>query len=83
MSNKKNKNKNYISNPSADSVDGQPENCTEMVNRYGRCNVQLTADTENKYPAIAQGLSEEAKQNIKNEENDWLDKNIKRADKKD
>lgn len=81
MSNKEKK-KNYISNPCADDVDGQPENCIEMVNRYGRCNVQLTSATENEYPAIAQGLSEKAKQNIKNERDDWLTENNKQTDKR-
>ncbi len=30
----------------------------DMVNRYGTYEIQYTADTENQYPAIAQGFNE-------------------------
>jgi len=39
-------------------VDDQPESADEMVNKYGTYNIQPTADTENEFPAIAQGLGE-------------------------
>lgn len=42
----------------------QPENVSELVNKYGTYEIQPTADTENFYPAIAQGLSERNK-NVK------------------
>ena len=28
----------------------------DIINKYGRCNVQATADTSNLFPMIAQGL---------------------------
>ena len=42
--------------PAADPVIGVPPDCLGMVNKYGTYNVQDTADTENDFPAIAQGL---------------------------
>ena len=38
---------------------GMPETAFEMVNRYGTYEIQATADTENMYPAIAQGFNKE------------------------
>lgn len=35
-----------------------PESCEEMLNFYGTYNIQPTADTENDFPAIAQGTPE-------------------------
>ncbi len=35
---------------------GNPEDAEDMVNQYGTYNIQPTADTENEFPAIAQGL---------------------------
>ena len=32
-----------------------PETSTDLINNYGTYNIQPTADTENMYPAIAQG----------------------------
>ena len=40
---------------------GQPEDCFDLVNQYGTYNIQRTADTENFFPAIAQGLARDAK----------------------
>lgn len=37
------------------------EDSFDMVNKYGRCNVQPTNDTDNTFPAIAQGLAEKHK----------------------
>ena len=42
--------------PFADPVFGQPESCADLVNKYGTYNIQKTADTDNAYPAIAQGM---------------------------
>ena len=50
------------------SVQGNPLTAHEMVNNYGTYNIQPTADTENEYPAIAQGISEKtAKERIRDE----------------
>lgn len=38
-----------------------PETAFDMVNRYGTYNIQSTADTDNQYPAIAQGYNPEIK----------------------
>ena len=35
---------------------GQPDDCYDLINRYGTYNIQPTADTENVFPMIAQGL---------------------------
>lgn len=32
-----------------------PETCEEMLNTFGTYNIQPTANTENEFPAIAQG----------------------------
>ena len=42
--------------PSAASVTDEPEDVFDMVNKYGTYNIQKTADTDNAYPAIAQGM---------------------------
>ena len=34
------------------------ETAFELVNKYGTYEIQPTADTENQYPAIAQGFNE-------------------------
>lgn len=40
---------------------GQPNDCADLVNKYGTYNIQPTADTENLFPMIAPGLPEEWK----------------------
>ena len=37
----------------------------DMVNKYGRCNVQPTNNTDNTFPAIAQGLAKRHKRGEK------------------
>lgn len=41
----------------------------DMVNRYGTYNIQPTADTENLFPTIAQGLPRPKKQKKKKAKN--------------
>lgn len=53
---KKEKGLPYVINPMAQGFSGQPDDCFELINRYGTYNIQPTADTDNPYPAIAQGL---------------------------
>ncbi len=65
----------YSQTPSCDSVFGQPESCYDMVNKYGTYNIQPTADTSNEYPAIAQGLSKEVKEQKRKERDEWISKN--------
>ena len=40
---------------SAENVTRCPETVEEMINAYGTYNIQPTSDTENDFPAIAQG----------------------------
>ena len=42
-------------------IGGSPEDCKQMVNKYGTYNIQPTADADNLYPAIAQGLADKTK----------------------
>ena len=52
------KRKKKISNMSyVHTSDGQPDTAYDMVNFYGTYEIQKTADTENTYPAIAQGFN--------------------------
>ena len=39
-----------------------PETCEEMINTYGTYEIQATANTENDFPAIAQGTPEYMKE---------------------
>ncbi len=55
MKNKKNKFYRNIDEP----VFGQPETCDELLHKYGTYNIQPTADNENEFPQISQGLPKE------------------------
>lgn len=57
----------------ADPVVGQPETCDELLHKYGTYEIQPTAEADNEFPEIAQGLAKKEKQ--KN-----IDKTGKRAD---
>ena len=46
----------YDPTPMNHEFPGQPDDCFDMVNQYGTYNIQKTADTDNAYPAIAQGM---------------------------
>ena len=50
----------YDPAPMTRAFPGQPEDCLDLVNQYGTYNIQRTADTENFFPAIAQGLPKDA-----------------------
>ena len=65
---------------------GEPENVTELLNKYGTYEVQDTADTDNEFPAIAQGLPENKRDaeidktnlnkfDVENLEKHWREKN--------
>lgn len=55
MKRKKRKFTGQVPDISSEPTGGMPETAFEMVNRYGTYEIQATADTENMYPAIAQG----------------------------
>ena len=64
---KKNTDKNtaypVTRNPSVLNETGSPETAAELLNKFGTYEIQPTADTENEFPAIAQGLPDEKKRN--------------------
>ena len=53
---KKDKGIPYVANATSQPFFGQPDDCFELINRYGTYNIQPTADTRNPFPSIAQGL---------------------------
>ena len=40
---------------------GWPDSEDDVINKYGTYEIQETADTDNRYPLIAQGMPEKAK----------------------
>lgn len=48
---------------SANAVHGQPVDVDDMLNKYGTYQIQPTADSENAFPKIAQGLPKKEKKN--------------------
>ena len=42
---------------SSTAIIGEPETVFDMINKYGTYEIQPTADTDNKFPTIAQGFS--------------------------
>ena len=64
MKNKKAKADSYNRENSVLNPPGLPETAFDMVNRYGTYEIQATSDTDNQYPAIAQGFN---KKIIKND----------------
>ena len=44
-----------------EAIHGNPETAHEMVNQYGTYEIQPTSDTDNEYPAIAQGFNKRNK----------------------
>lgn len=51
-----------------DGIFGQPEKTSELINKYGTYNIQPTNDSDNEYPAIAQGISEKSLKERKRDE---------------
>ena len=53
------KNKKKMSNMTdINTTNGNPDTAFDMVNCYGTYEIQPTANTNNTYPAIAQGFNE-------------------------
>ena len=42
-----------------------PETCEELLNTFGTYNIQPTANTDNEFPAIAQGSARQSLKNLK------------------
>ncbi|MBQ8202744.1 MAG: hypothetical protein IJZ75_00485 [Clostridia bacterium] len=49
--------KEIVKTPSVAPCTEAPENTFTLVNKYGTYEIQPTADTDNQYPAIAQGYN--------------------------
>ena len=45
-----------ISPSKTDAGFGTPDNCSDLLNKYGTYNIQPTADADNLFPMIAPGL---------------------------
>lgn len=50
----------YYEAPMVNAFPGAPADCFDLANQYGTYEIQRTADTENFFPAIAQGLAKGA-----------------------
>ncbi|MBE6749579.1 MAG: hypothetical protein E7560_00250 [Ruminococcaceae bacterium] len=51
------KKQKFPKEPSVFAPADLPETAEAMVNKYGTYEIQSTAETENQYPAIAQGFN--------------------------
>ena len=66
---KNEKKKTFPSSPSIMPLEDLPDTVPEIINRYGTYEIQSTADTDNQYPAIAQGFNSKIiKNDCENEE---------------
>lgn len=72
----KNEKKKSTITPSLHRDIGIPETAFDMINRFGTYEIQATAETENQYPAIAQGFN---KKQIETDCDTDLDGKKKRA----
>lgn len=59
--NKKHTEIRFSQTPSSNAVNSMPEDSYDIINKYGRCNIQPTNDTDNEFPEIAQGRPESKK----------------------
>lgn len=55
------KNKKIKQELAVTAIMGEPETAFDMVNKYGTYEIQPTADTDNEFPAIAQGNPKKTK----------------------
>lgn len=46
----------YDPSPMSEPFFGQPEDCFDLINKYGTYNIQPTNESENLFPLIAQAL---------------------------
>jgi len=46
----------YDGAPEVNAFPGDPDDCFDMVNKYGTYNIQPTADGDHLFPLIAPGL---------------------------
>lgn len=57
------------STPSSNDYSGAPDASSDIVNKYGTYEIQPTADTDNPFPHIAQGLPTVKKRKKRDGEN--------------
>ena len=50
------KNEKKDRTPSSTPIIGQPQTAFALINKYGTYEIQPTADSDNEYPTIAQGM---------------------------
>ncbi len=62
--NVKEKNKKILKEIAATPVMGQPQTAVELINKYGTYEIQPTADSDNDFPKIAQGLPKEKNRKV-------------------
>lgn len=76
MSKNKYKNKKINLEISSTSFDGEPETSFDLINKYGTYEIQPTSDMQNKFPTIAQGLSQyDDKPTVKSKANNYGEDN--------
>ncbi|MBQ8267620.1 MAG: hypothetical protein IJZ21_04465 [Clostridia bacterium] len=69
MKDKKKSVENVPTQIPANNVVSQPETVYELINKYGTYEIQPTADSDNDFPKIAQGLPRQ--ENRKIVDKDW------------
>lgn len=69
MDGKKRKDKDIQIEIAVNSIVSQPETVYDLINKYGTYQIQPTAESDNDFPKIAQGLPKEEKRKVV--DNDW------------
>lgn len=65
MDGKKRKDKDIQIEIAVNSIVSQPETVYDLINKYGTYQIQPTAESDNDFPKIAQGLPKEKNRRVK------------------
>ena len=65
MDGKKRKDKDIQIEIAVNSIVSQPETVYDLINKYGTYQIQPTAESDNDFPKIAQGLPKEENRTVK------------------
>ena len=65
MDGKKRKDKDIQIEIDVNSIVSQPETVYDLINKYGTYQIQPTAESDNDFPKIAQGLPKEENRRVK------------------
>lgn len=65
MDGKKRKDKDIQIEIAVNSIVSQPETVYDLINKYGTYQIQPTAESDNDFPEIAQGLPKEENRRVK------------------